>query len=76
MSTAEVLAQAKAWAQVHVVELAQEIIEWQESGLLRDGLLRELGLMCKPLDERGYLRIAESIATREALKIVATGEQA
>lgn len=57
------VAAARKFAALHSIELAREIIEWQDTALLRDGRLRELALLCS-YAEHDALRVAEHIATR------------
>lgn len=56
--------QGKEFAAKHIVELAVELNTWQDTSLLPHGRLRELGEILKSLDERDYLRIAESFVER------------
>jgi hypothetical protein len=59
--------EAKAFAVVHAKELAAELIQWQDTGLLIDGRLRELSTIWAKSDESNALSQAEHTATRAAL---------
>lgn len=67
--------QAEAFAKEHLVECASEIIRWQDSGLLPDGKLRELGEILKALDGSSYMRLAESFVSRAALASLEAAKQ-
>lgn len=62
---------ARAFAAAHVRTLAAELVEWQDTGLLRDGKLRELAGIWAKGDESNAMSLAESTATRAALDAVA-----
>ena len=64
---------ANAFAAEHVVALAQELIEWQDSGLLRDGKLRELAAIWLSVRTEAHeaLNQAEHTAVRAAMEAVA-----
>jgi hypothetical protein len=65
--TQKKLADATAFAQKHLRECCEEILELQDTGILRDGKMRELGHLCnlsKPYD----LDIAKSLVTRAAFE--------
>ena len=75
MSKTEVIAirdEARAFAATHVRALAAELIEWQDTGLLTNGKLRELAAIWSKGDESNAMSLAESTATRAALDAVAT----
>jgi hypothetical protein len=60
-----------AFAKQHVKELAQEILDWEETAVLKkDGRLRELANILKPLDGAKPLTLAQSFAMREVLNFV------
>jgi hypothetical protein len=61
----------RLFAEQHVRELAMEILEWQNTALLRDGKLRELAHILKALDASHALKIAENFAIRAALELAA-----
>lgn len=59
---------ARSFAKMHYAECAAELIEWQDTAILCDGKVRQLGLLCSHFIG-GYddLRVAESMITREVL---------
>lgn len=74
MSTIDIIAirnEARTFAAVHVRALACELVEWQDTGLLPDGKLRELAAIWSKGDESNAMSLAESTATRAALNAVA-----
>jgi hypothetical protein len=60
--------QAETFAREHVVECAAELLEWSNTGLLRDGRVRELARTLQQLDEHHPLTLAERFVTRAALE--------
>lgn len=60
--------QAETFAREHVVECATELLEWSNTGLLRDGRVRELAKTLEQLDQHHSLTLAERFATRAALE--------
>lgn len=64
--------EARAFAAENVKALAAELIQWQDSGLLPDGKLRELAAIWAKADESNSMSLAESAATRAALDAVAS----
>jgi hypothetical protein len=65
------LNEAEVFARQHVREIAREIIEWQDTALLRQGRLRELAAICNGITRTHALSVAEALAVREALILVA-----
>lgn len=63
-------AAAKSFAEANAVALAREILEWQKTAILRDGLLRELARICTFADHDA-LKVAEHIATAAILEALA-----
>ncbi|HWH74943.1 MAG TPA: hypothetical protein VNV16_11845 [Methylibium sp.] len=61
---------AKAFADQHTQELAAEIVEWQDTAVLRDGKLRELARLCG-FAGNDALTVANHIATLAALEVAA-----
>lgn len=59
---------AKDWAEDHAVELAQEMMEWQDTAILRDGKLRDLARQLTFAPAHDRLNIAEHVATRACLE--------
>jgi hypothetical protein len=55
---------ARAFAAEHVAELARDINDWQDTGLLPDRKLRDLADICKAMDERHSMSLAEHYANR------------
>lgn len=73
MSKIDIIAirnEARAFAATHVRALSAELVEWQDTGLLRDGKLRELAAIWSKGDEPNSMSLAESTATRAALNAV------
>lgn len=65
-----------AFAKLHVQQLAVELLEWQNTSILRsDGRVRELAHLLKALDTAHALKIAENFAIRAALEFVATSPE-
>ncbi|WP_254222762.1 hypothetical protein [Burkholderia multivorans] len=62
---------AIAYANEHVRKLAEEIIGWQDSGILLNGRLRDLAKMIEIFDAHHSLHMAESFAIRAALDAAA-----
>lgn len=68
----EFRAESRAFAAKHLKECAAEIIEWQDTAVLRDGRVRELAALCgKFIDNHDQLRVAESLINRAAIDAVA-----
>jgi hypothetical protein len=61
----------RLFAEQHVHELAMEILEWQNTAVLRDGKLRELAHILEALDASHALKIAENFAIRASLELAA-----
>lgn len=59
------------FARANSQEIAVEILEWQDTSLLRNGKLRGLARLLKPLDPPNSLKIAENFGLRAALEIAA-----
>lgn len=64
--------QARAFANSHARELASELIQWQDTGLLIDGRMRELAAIWSAVDASNSLSLAENTATRAALDALVT----
>jgi hypothetical protein len=68
----EQLERCKEFAKDNLSELAFELIEWHNLGVLRDGRMRELGEMFKPLtDNDDELIYAEKLTEKYALEYTA-----
>lgn len=63
----EVRNKARAFADGCAKTLAAELIEWQDTGLLRDGKMRELAAIWASVDASNAMSLAQSTATRAAL---------
>lgn len=63
--------EARTFAALFVKALATELIQWQDTGLLPDGKLRELAAIWAQADESNSMSLAESTAQRAALDAVA-----
>jgi hypothetical protein len=61
----------ETFAREHLKELVAEIIEWQDTALLRDGRVRELAAIIRTVSDHHALKIAESAVTRAAMEHVA-----
>jgi hypothetical protein len=66
--TKQALIDARLFAKTHLSELAAEIIEWQDTAILRDGRMRELAVLCLPLESNHSLKLAESLVARAAME--------
>lgn len=67
-----VLQAAKDHAAQHLVECAVEVVEWQDTGILRFGRMREVAAMIETISEtsHGALASAEMLAERAALDAI------
>ena len=52
-------------------ECCEEMLEWHDTAILREGKIREIGEICKELSDYGYLRIVESYIFTAALRKIA-----
>lgn len=69
--------ECKAFAAKHLAECAAELIEWQDTAILREGKVRELSALCQGfIDNHDSLRVAESMVTRAALDAARRAEPA
>lgn len=62
--------QAEEFAKEHVVVIGEEMLEWQNTSLLREGRVRELSRILTPLADSYALSVAESYARRAAFEFV------
>ena len=68
---------AKTFAKQHAAELAQNLNEWQDTGLLPSACrLRELHEICRPLGNRDTLALAEGFANRACRDYAARAAEA
>lgn len=67
---------AQAFAKAHLSECAAELIEWQNTAILRDGRVRELAKLCQQfMCNNDDLRVAESFINRAAVEFAAAAPQ-
>lgn len=64
---------AREFAAQNVVQGAIEILEWKNTSILRDGVLRECERMLEDMGITNGLTVAESLFIDEALKVIANG---
>lgn len=64
------MAQAKEFARDNVGDIATELLNWRDTGLLVDGKLRELASMLRPISANDSLSVAEGMARDAALEDV------
>jgi hypothetical protein len=62
--------QAEEFAKEHIVVISEEMIEWRNTSLLREGRVRELSRILTPLADSYALSVAESYAQRAAYEFV------
>jgi hypothetical protein len=66
----EIADHAEKFAKQHIVEISDEMIEWRNTSILRNGRVRELSRMLTPLADLYALSVAESYAQRAAFEFV------
>lgn len=65
--------ESEEFAATNLRECAEELMEWSETALLRDGKVRELARLCAVwAGDRDALPIAERIVQRAALRAAVT----
>jgi len=75
MSYQEMRTECENFAKAHIIECANELIEWSRTGLLVDGKVRELARQCaKWTGAKDSLTVAESIVKNEALLLCSRNE--
>lgn len=67
-----VMCRVREFASQHLYELAQEMIDFEDSGLLCDGRLRELEAIARPVCNSDALKVAQATVRRAALEHVVT----
>lgn len=67
-----VMSRVREFASQHLYELAQEMVEFENSGLLCDGRLRELEAIARPVCNSDALKVAQATVRRAALEYVVT----
>ena len=71
IDNATIMRAAKAYAKANVIECCREIIEWQDTAVLRSGRVRELADVLRPMVDHDALRLAESLIKRAAMEKIA-----
>jgi hypothetical protein len=66
----EITENAAKFANEHVVVISEEMLEWTDTSILRDGKVRELARMLRPVADSYALSVAESYAKRAAFEFV------
>lgn len=62
---------ANAFVADNIAQCCVELVGWEQTGVLCDGVLRKAGELYKPLDNFHYLRLAERHVQRLAVRHVA-----
>lgn len=62
---------AEEFARKNIYDCVTELLEWQNTSLLKDGKVRELAKLCSFAHER-QLAVAEAIIARQAYKSLIT----
>ena len=65
-----IAAEAAKFAKDHVVVICEEVLEWHNTSILREGRVRELARLLEPLADSYALSVAESYARRAAFEFV------
>lgn len=73
-SLRQILDRGRAYIAENLLEACQELLEWQNTGLLRDGVMREAALILEPLDTHHSMKIAEDEVKRQAMEAVVNHE--
>jgi hypothetical protein len=66
----QALQDAKAYAALHIAEMVEEMIEFQDSGILKDGKVRQLAEICRIFAATSNLSVAQSLVTRAAYDFI------
>jgi hypothetical protein len=69
MTPSELMNEAELFTHVNRVECAKELLEWIETGILKNGKVRELGRMVQ-FTGSSWLALAQQMVEREALKYI------
>lgn len=64
--------QSEAFAREHLAECAKDLLEWQDTGLLPSGKVRELVQRCEAWAGRDALPVARAMVERAALQHAAS----
>lgn len=68
--------ESEKFAADHLRECAEELLEWSDTAILRDGKVRELAQLCAVwAGHHDALAIAESLIKRAALQFVSQEPQ-
>lgn len=59
---------AESYARLHRVDLALELVNWSNSGILKNGYLRQLAEILSSISTNQSLVLAEKIATQAILR--------
>lgn len=62
---------SEKFARDHIVVLCQEMLEWDETGILKDGKSRELEQLCSYAGGSNALRVARLLVGTIAMETVA-----
>lgn len=71
MNAKEWMQQGQDFVAANLVECCRENLEWQNTGVLRAGKLREAAAIFGKVDKAHFLSIAQSETTRQAMQMVA-----
>lgn len=67
----DIMRRARAFADLHVREGAEELLEWHSTGKLRGGRVRELAVMYRPITDTDTIQFAEREFEKAALRACA-----
>lgn len=66
-----IYAAQKEHAASHLPQLSYELSHWQKTGILKDGLLRDMSEALKAVDPLAHTRLAKEIVTDLCVDVVA-----
>lgn len=66
----EIARQAEIFAKENVISLCRELLEWSQTSILREGRVRELANLVRPMAGSDALSVAESYAQHAAFEFV------
>lgn len=66
-----IYAAQKAHAASNLPQLSYELSQWRKTGVLKDGLLRDMGHALKEVDPFDCTRLAEQIVTDLCVDVIA-----
>lgn len=61
----------KERASRHLPQLSHELSQWRKSGVMTDGLLRDMSEALKAVDPMAHTRLAEQIVTDLCVDVIA-----